>query len=158
MPSSFAQFAIAPSLVERLHQTGKDIPTPVQERAIPALLQGRDVICRAQTGVGKTLSFVVPLFTKITEVKTFVQALILSPTRELAQQTAGEIKKLADGTPVRVLAVSGGKDYDEERRKLGNKANVLVGTPGRLLDHLRKIFSFFLRRYTEFPPPSISSL
>ena len=50
MPSSFAQFAIAPSLVERLHQTGKDIPTPVQERAIPALLQGRDVICRAQTG------------------------------------------------------------------------------------------------------------
>lgn len=61
MPSSFAQFAIAPSLVERLHQTGKDIPTPVQERAIPALLQGRDVICRAQTGVGKTLSFVVPL-------------------------------------------------------------------------------------------------
>ena len=138
MPSSFAQFAIAPSLVERLHQTGKDIPTPVQERAIPALLQGRDVICRAQTGVGKTLSFVVPLFTKITEVKTFVQALILSPTRELAQQTAGEIKKLADGTPVRVLAVSGGKDYDEERRKLGNKANVLVGTPGRLLDHLRK--------------------
>ena len=87
-----------------------------------------------QTGVGKTLSFVVPLFTKITEVKTFVQALILSPTRELAQQTAGEIKKLADGTPVRVLAVSGGKDYDEERRKLGNKANVLVGTPGRLLD------------------------
>ena len=51
MPSSFAQFAIAPSLVERLHQTGKDIPTPVQERAIPALLQGRDVICRAQTGV-----------------------------------------------------------------------------------------------------------
>lgn len=138
MPSSFAQFAIAPSLVERLHQTGKDIPTPVQERAIPALLQGRDVICRAQTGVGKTLSFVVPLFTKITEVKTFVQALILSSTRELAQQTAGEIKKLADGTPVRVLAVSGGKDYDEERRKLGNKANVLVGTPGRLLDHLRK--------------------
>ena len=99
----------------------------MQERAIPALLQGRDVICRAQTGVGKTLSFVVPLFTKITEVKTFVQALILSPTRELAQQTAGEIKKLADGTPVRVLAVSGGKDYDEERRKLGNKANVLVG-------------------------------
>ena len=53
MPSSFAQFAIAPSLVERLHQTGKDIPTPVQERAIPALLQGRDVICRAQTGWGR---------------------------------------------------------------------------------------------------------
>jgi len=109
MPSSFAQFAIAPSLVERLHQTGKDIPTPVQERAIPALLQGRDVICRAQTGVGKTLSFVVPLFTKITEVKTFVQALILSPTRELAQQTAGEIKKLADGTPVRAPASRGGR-------------------------------------------------
>jgi ATP-dependent RNA helicase DeaD len=138
MPNRFAQFAIAPSLVERLHQTGKDIPTPVQERAIPALLQGRDVICRAQTGVGKTLSFVIPLFAKIAEEKNFVQALILSPTRELAQQTAGEIKKLAEETAVRVLAVSGGKDYDEERRKLDNKANVLVGTPGRLLDHLRK--------------------
>lgn len=138
MPNRFAQFAIAPSLVERLHQTGKDIPTPVQERAIPALLQGRDVICRAQTGVGKTLSFVIPLFAKIAEEKNFVQALILSPTRELAQQTADEIKKLAEETAVRVLAVSGGKDYDEERRKLDNKANVLVGTPGRLLDHLRK--------------------
>ena len=74
----------------------------MQERAIPALCRTGRHLPRPDGG-GEDPSFVVPLFTKITEVKTFVQALILSPTRELAQQTAGEIKKLADGTPVRVL-------------------------------------------------------
>jgi ATP-dependent RNA helicase DeaD len=138
MPNGFAQLKVDAAMVEKLHRTGKDIPTPVQERAIPALLSGRDVIARAQTGVGKTLAFVVPLFSRIEPAKEYVQALILSPTRELAQQTAGEIKKLSDGTNVRTLTVSGGRDYEEEKRKLGNKAQVLVGTPGRLLDHLRK--------------------
>jgi ATP-dependent RNA helicase DeaD len=136
--AGFAQLKVDDAMVDKLHRTGKDIPTPVQQRAIPALLSGRDVICRAQTGVGKTLSFVIPLFSKVKPEKEYVQALILSPTRELALQTAGEIKKLADGTDVRTLTVSGGRDYEEEKRKLGNKAHVLVGTPGRLLDHLRK--------------------
>ncbi|MCH3950362.1 MAG: DEAD/DEAH box helicase [Acidaminococcus sp.] len=138
MPNGFAQLKVDAAMVEKLHRTGKDKPTPVQERAIPALLSGRDVIARAQTGVGKTLAFVIPLFSRIEPAKEYVQALILSPTRELAQQTAGEIKKLSDGTTVRTLTVSGGRDYEEEKRKLGNKAQVLVGTPGRLLDHLRK--------------------
>lgn len=138
MTAGFAQLKVDDAMVEKLHRTGKDIPTPVQERAIPALLSGRDVIARAQTGVGKTLSFVVPLFSRIDPEKEYVQALILSPTRELAQQTAGEIRKLSDDSGIRTLTVSGGKDYEEEKRKLGNRAQVLVGTPGRLLDHLRK--------------------
>ena len=96
------------------------------------------MIARAQTGVGKTLSFVIPLFDKVDPQKDFVQALILSPTRELAQQTAGEIRKLEGDTGIRTLTVSGGRDFEEEKRKIGHRAQVLVGTPGRLLDHLRK--------------------
>ncbi len=79
MAAGFAQLKVDEAMVEKLHRTGKDIPTPVQERAIPALLNGRDVIARAQTGVGKTLSFVIPLFDKVDPKKEFVQALILSP-------------------------------------------------------------------------------
>lgn len=138
MAAGFAQLKVDETMVEKLHRTGKDIPTPVQERAIPALLNGRDVIARAQTGVGKTLSFVIPLFDKVDPQKEFVQALILSPTRELAQQTAGEIRKLEGDTGIRTLTVSGGRDFEEEKRKIGHRAQVLVGTPGRLLDHLRK--------------------
>ena len=138
MAAGFAQLKVDETMVEKLHRTGKDIPTPVQERAIPALLNGRDVIARAQTGVGKTLSFVIPLFDKVDPQKEFVQALILSPTRELAQQTAGEIRKREGDTGIRTLTVSGGRDFEEEKRKIGHRAQVLVGTPGRLLDHLRK--------------------
>lgn len=138
MAAGFAQLKVDETMVEKLHRTGKDIPTPVQERAIPALLNGRDVIARAQTGVGKTLSFVIPLFDKVDPQKEFVQALILSPTRDLAQQTAGEIRKLEGDTGIRTLTVSGGRDFEEEKRKIGHRAQVLVGTPGRLLDHLRK--------------------
>lgn len=138
MVAGFAQLKVDEAMVEKLHRTGKDIPTPVQERAIPALLNGRDVIARAQTGVGKTLSFVIPLFDKVDPKKEFVQALILSPTRELAQQTAGEIRKLDGDTGIHTLTVSGGRDFEEEKRKIGHRAQVLVGTPGRLLDHLRK--------------------
>lgn len=138
MAEGFAQLKVKEAMVEKLHRTGKDTPTPVQERAIPALLAGRDVIARAQTGVGKTLSFVIPLFDKVNPQKEFAQALILSPTRELAQQTAGEIRKLDADTGVHTLTVSGGRDFEEEKRKIGHKAQVLVGTPGRLLDHLRK--------------------
>lgn len=138
MAAGFAQLKVDETMVEKLHRTGKDIPTPVQERAIPALLNGRDVIARAQTGVGKTLSFVIPLFDKVDPQKEFVQALILSSTRELAQQTAGEIRKLEGDTGIRTLTVSGGRDFEEEKRKIGHRAQVLVGTPGRLLDHLRK--------------------
>ncbi|WP_337553222.1 DEAD/DEAH box helicase [Acidaminococcus fermentans] len=138
MAAGFAQLKVDETMVEKLHRTGKDIPTPVQERAIPALLNGRDVIARAQTGVGKTLSFVIPLFDKVDPQKEFVQALILSPTRELAQQTAGEIRKLEGDTGIRTLTVSGGRDFEEEKRKIGHRAQVLVGTPGRMLDHLRK--------------------
>lgn len=138
MAAGFAQLKVKEAMVEKLHRTGKDTPTPVQERAIPALLAGRDVIARAQTGVGKTLSFVIPLFDKVDPQKEYVQALILSPTRELAQQTAGEIRKLDGDTGIHTLTVSGGRDFEEEKRKIGHKAQVLVGTPGRLLDHLRK--------------------
>ncbi len=138
MAAGFTQFNISSALVEKLHQTGKDSPTPVQEQAIPALLSGRDVICRAQTGVGKTLSFVIPLFSQLDIEKHYVQAVILSPTRELAQQTTGEIRKINGDPEFSILTVTGGRDFEEEKRKIGDRAQILVSTPGRLLDHLRK--------------------
>ena len=138
MTNGFTQLKVCERTVELLHKTGKDRPTQVQERAIPALLGGRDVIARAQTGVGKTLAFVIPLMEKIDISKKYVQALILSPTRELAQQTAGEIKKLVGDSEINALAVTGGRDFEEQKKKLAGKAHVLIGTPGRLLDHIRK--------------------
>ena len=138
MTNGFTQLKVCDRTVELLHETGKDKPTQVQERAIPALLGGRDVIARAQTGVGKTLAFVIPLMEKIDVNKKYVQALILSPTRELAQQTAGEIKKLVGDSGINALAVTGGRDFEEQKKKLAGKAHILIGTPGRLLDHIRK--------------------
>ncbi len=138
MTNGFTQLKVCDRTVELLHKTGKDKPTQVQERAIPALLSGRDVIARAQTGVGKTLAFVIPLMEKIDVSKKYVQALILSPTRELAVQTAGEIKKLIGDSGISALAVTGGRDFEEQKKKLAGKAHILIGTPGRLLDHIKK--------------------
>lgn len=138
MINGFSQLKVCPETVEQLQKTGKKTPTQVQERVIPALLAGRDVIARAQTGVGKTLSFVIPLLEKVTEEKSYVQALLVAPTRELAQQITEEINKLKGDTGLNVLTVCGGRDYESQKTKLAGRTHILVGTPGRLLDHLRK--------------------
>lgn len=138
MANGFSQLKVCAKTVEQLDKTGKKTPTAVQERCIPALLAGRDVITRAQTGVGKTLSFVIPLMEKIDVSKNYVQALLVAPTRELAEQITAEINKIKGDTGINVLTVCGGRDYDTQKAKLAGKTHVLVGTPGRLLDHLRK--------------------
>ena len=136
--SGFTQLKICPETVEQLQKNGIRIPTAVQAAVIPALFKGRDVIARAQTGTGKTLAFCIPLAEKIDPAKAFVQALVLTPTRELAQQTANELKKIIGSRPVKVLAVTGGRDFETQKAKLNGKSQVLIGTPGRLMDHIRK--------------------
>ena len=138
MTNGFSQLKVCASTVEQLTKTGKKTPTQVQERVIPALLAGRDVIARAQTGVGKTLAFVIPLLEKIDTGKNYAQALLVAPTRELALQITEEINKLKGDTGINVLTVCGGRDYDSQKNKLAGGTHVLVGTPGRLLEHLRK--------------------
>lgn len=114
-------------------------PTEIQARCIPLLLNGQDVIGRAQTGTGKTLAFVLPLLQKADPASQAVQALIVAPTRELALQITTEIKKMtAAKENLHVLAVYGGQDVEKQMAKLKGKVQIVVGTPGRLLDHLRR--------------------
>ncbi|ASS73715.1 hypothetical protein CIG75_01125 [Tumebacillus algifaecis] len=114
-------------------------PTPIQERAIPVVMQGNDVVAQAQTGTGKTLSFVLPILERIDPTVAEVQALIVTPTRELALQITAEVKKMIlflEG--VNVLAVYGGQDVEAQLKRLKRAMHVVVATPGRLLDHLSR--------------------
>lgn len=138
MVNNFAELKVCPKTIEQLKQMGIKRPMPVQEQAIPALFAGRDVIARAQTGTGKTLAFLIPLVERLDAAKPFVQALVITPTRELAQQIAVELKRLLGASEIKVLAVTGGRDFESQKHKLDGKSHVLIGTPGRLLDHIRK--------------------
>lgn len=138
MSNGFASLGIRESLVHVLQSGGVSEPTPIQREAIPVLLKGTDVIAQAQTGTGKTLAFVLPILETIDVESPDVQALILTPTRELAIQISNELKSLVPVTGAKVLAAYGGQDVEKQLRKLQGNIHIVVGTPGRLLDHLRR--------------------
>lgn len=134
----FKDLGVSEVLTDLLKGQGIVKPTPVQEEAIPPLTQGLDVIARAKTGTGKTLAFLLPIMDKIRVEAAYPQALILAPTRELALQITEEARKLARHTGVKILAVYGGQDVEKQLRKLEGGRHLIIGTPGRLLDHLRR--------------------
>lgn len=135
----FLQLGIRKEINHTLKSLGIVEPTPIQERTIPAVLEGKDVISKAQTGTGKTLAFVLPILEKIDVHESEVQALILTPTRELALQISKEIKKMMENVEgVNVLAVYGGQDVEHQLKKLKGAQHIVVATPGRLLDHIRR--------------------
>jgi ATP-dependent RNA helicase DeaD len=138
MKKDFLSLGVNQELVNILNRNGITEPTPVQEKSIPELISGRDVIGQAQTGTGKTLAFLLPIMQKINFNDHFVQALIITPTRELALQITAEVKKLILGTEIKVLAAYGGQDVERQVRKLKGSIHIVIGTPGRLLDHLRR--------------------
>ena len=113
-------------------------PTPIQEEAIPSLLEGRDLIGQARTGSGKTLAFAVPMVEHCDASLRQVQALVLVPTRELAIQVAGVIEALASPQQIRVALLYGGRSIKPEHTALKRGPQIIVGTPGRTLDHLRQ--------------------
>ena len=113
-------------------------PTPIQEEAIPHLLEGRDLIGQARTGSGKTLAFAVPMVEQCDASLRQIQALVLVPTRELAIQVAGVIEALASPQKIRVTLLYGGRSLRPEYTALKNGPQIIVGTPGRTLDHLRQ--------------------
>jgi ATP-dependent RNA helicase DeaD len=117
---------------------GISTPTPIQEKTIPMLLAGRDVIGQARTGSGKTLAFAIPLVERCDPSIHSVQALVLVPTRELAIQVAGVTEVLAFQRRLKVTLLYGGRSLEPERRALNGNAQVVIGTPGRTLDHLRQ--------------------
>lgn len=134
----FADLALSEPVMRAVGDLGFEAPTPIQARSIPVLLAGRDLIGQAQTGTGKTAAFAIPIIENCDGASLAVQALVLEPTRELAIQVAGGIVALAKHTGLRVVPVYGGQPLDRQFRALRDGAQIVVGTPGRLLDHLRR--------------------
>lgn len=135
----FLSLGISTKRTNLLRESGISVPTPIQEQAIPLVMNGEDLIAQAQTGTGKTFAFILPILEKINPLKSDVQALIVTPTRELALQITEEVEKLLSQTDdINVLAVYGGQDVEKQLKKLARNPQIVVGTPGRLLDHIRR--------------------
>jgi ATP-dependent RNA helicase DeaD len=135
----FLSLGISDKLTDTLKIHGVTEPTPIQKKAIPLLLDGKDIVAQSQTGTGKTFAFVLPILEKIEPSNPNIQALIVTPTRELALQITSEIQKLIEHLEgVNILAVYGGQDVEAQLKKLKKNIHIVIGTPGRLLDHIRR--------------------
>lgn len=136
---NFEQLALSPQLQRSVRELGYEKPSPIQAQALPVLLgQPTDFIGLAATGTGKTAAFSLPLLQRIEPGKRGVQALILCPTRELSLQVAGQVDLLGKYLNIHALPIYGGAGYDEQLRGLKRGVSVVVGTPGRIIDHLER--------------------
>ncbi len=136
---TFPELGIAPELLEAVKSLGFEQPSPIQARAIPVALAGRDVVGQSHTGSGKTMAFGIPVVQGVDGSQRHIQALILCPTRELAMQVCAEIHKLASFKEgVRATPVYGGASYDRQIRALQSGTQIVVGTPGRILDFMER--------------------
>ncbi|MCK6426356.1 MAG: DEAD/DEAH box helicase [Burkholderiaceae bacterium] len=144
-PARFDTLALAPKLLQAIQDAGYETMTPIQAKAIPVVLAGRDVMGAAQTGTGKTAAFSLPLLQKMlahenasaSPARHPVRALVLAPTRELADQVANNVKTYARHSQLRVACVFGGIDMAPQTAQLKRGVEVLIATPGRLLDHIQ---------------------
>ena len=140
---SFADLALAPVLLENLQRLGYSQPTPIQQQAIPLILAGQDLLAGAQTGTGKTAAFVLPILQRLlthpaAQSTATVRALILVPTRELAVQVHQSVEQYAAGSQLRAALVYGGVSIATQAEVLQSGVELVIATPGRLLDHLRQ--------------------
>ena len=144
--ATFDQFGLAPDILKAIREQGYTTPTPIQAQAIPVVLAGRDVMGAAQTGTGKTASFSLPIIQRLLQhastsaspARHPVRALILTPTRELADQVAANVRLYAQHTPLRSTVVFGGVDMNPQSAELRRGVEILIATPGRLLDHVQQ--------------------
>jgi ATP-dependent RNA helicase DeaD len=134
----FDDLNISDALRRGIREAGFEEPTPVQARAIPLMLEGRDVVAQALTGTGKTAAFGIPLIESIDTSHTVPQAVILAPTRELAVQVAEHITRLGRYTGLRLLPIYGGQPMGRQLTALHRGVHAIVATPGRLMDHMRR--------------------
>lgn len=137
MPT-FYEMGLSQPVVRATVDMGFEETTPIQAETIPVAMAGRDLIGQAQTGTGKTAAFGIPLVEKVDQEKENVQGLVIAPTRELAIQVAEELNKIGRFRHVRALPIYGGQDINHQIRALKNKPQIIVGTPGRLMDHMRR--------------------
>ncbi|MBQ6617854.1 MAG: DEAD/DEAH box helicase, partial [Phascolarctobacterium sp.] len=133
----FGELLLDKKIVAALTDMGFEEPSPIQAAAIPFVLEGHDVIAQAQTGTGKTAAFGIPLVQSITDHR-HIQALIMTPTRELAIQVAEEISKIGRTTRIKALPVYGGQPIERQIKALKNNVQIVIGTPGRLIDHINR--------------------
>ena len=136
---TFAELPLRKEVHLAIEQTGYTTPTEIQSKIIPYMLDGRDVLAQSQTGSGKTAAFALPILSRIDMNKHKPQILVLAPTRELAIQVARSFETYAVGLPrLNVLSIYGGADYDSQFRKLKKGVHIIVGTPGRVIDHVNR--------------------
>ncbi len=136
---SFSELGLAPELLKAIERMGFEQPSPVQAEAIPPLLAGKDLVGQSQTGSGKTVAFGGPAVQSVDVAQREVQVLVLCPTRELANQVAEEVARLAHfKRGLRELPIYGGQSYDRQFRGLAAGPQVVIGTPGRVIDHLER--------------------
>lgn len=134
----FAELGVNETFDNVLRSMGVRYPMTVQSAVIGKALKGQDLLVLSGTGTGKTLAYALPLLQKMDVNKSYVQALIVTPTRELAVQVADVLKRLATVLQVNVMTVLGGRDFFDQKDKLERAPHIVVGTPGRILDHVRK--------------------
>jgi len=134
----FNELGLSEELVTAAAHMGFEEPTPIQVQTIPLSLAGKDVIGQAQTGTGKTAAFGIPMVEKMTREREDIQGLVVAPTRELAIQVAEELNKIGQFKRIRALPIYGGQDINYQIRALKNRPQIIVGTPGRLMDHMRR--------------------
>jgi ATP-dependent RNA helicase DeaD len=137
LTTTFQELGMSAEILEALKENKFDTPFPIQEAAIPIILKGRDVIGQAHTGTGKTAAFSLPILTKIKRNGP-IQVLILVPTRELAVQVTNEISKFVRYTGIRTVSIYGGQNIGLQHDLLRRGAQIVVATPGRLIDHLKR--------------------
>ncbi|REK77475.1 DEAD/DEAH box helicase [Paenibacillus paeoniae] len=135
---TFAEFGLEPKVLQAITELGFEESTPIQSKSIPVAMTGRDLIGQAQTGTGKTAAFGIPLINKIPTSEDRIVALIMTPTRELAIQVAEEIGKLTRYKGLRSLPIYGGQEIGRQIRALKKRPQIIIGTPGRLLDHINR--------------------
>lgn len=144
---SFSQFNLSDQIQSNLKEKGYSQPTPIQEKVIPSVLEKRDVVMQSQTGSGKTAAFALPIVQNVMTEVPAVQFVVLVPTRELAFQVFGEFTELSKDTGVKICAIYGGSSMGAQIQALRDGAQVVIGTPGRVLDHLkRRTMSFSVVR------------
>ncbi len=135
----YEESAIDKRIIRAVTEMGYEEMTPIQQLAIPAVMEGRDIIGQAQTGTGKTAAFGIPMIQMMDPENTHIQGIIMCPTRELAIQAAEELRHFAKYMHgIKVLPIYGGQDIEKQIRSLRDKITIVVGTPGRMLDHIRR--------------------
>jgi len=135
---SFSDLGLPELLLKSLSELGYETPSPIQEQSIPLLLEGRDLLGQAQTGTGKTAAFALPMLTVLDPKQSYPQLLVLAPTRELAIQVAEAFQRYSRNMGFNVLPIYGGQSYDIQLKQLKRGTQIIVGTPGRVMDHIRR--------------------